>query len=77
MSIELKIKEIIAELLDVEIEDAAADAYLADDLGSDPYDLESLAVTLNEEFDIRLSEDDIDSWETVSDIIAAVQDKME
>ena len=77
MSTELKVKEIIAEVLDVEIEEVTDDAYLTDDLGADPYDLETIATMVNDEFDIEVAEDDIDAWETVSDVIALVQDKME
>ena len=77
MSIERKVKEHIAVILDVDIEDLTDDAYLTDDLGADPYDMESIMATLNEEFEIDLTDDDIDNWDTISDIIANVQEKME
>jgi acyl carrier protein len=77
MSTEIKVKEIVAEVLDVEIEEVSEDAYLTDDLGADPYDLETIAAMLNDEFDIEIGEDDIDAWETVADVIALVQEKMD
>ena len=77
MSLEIKVKEIIADVLDVDIEDLTDDTYLSDDLGADPYDLESILASVNDEFDTDISEDDIDGWETVSDVIAAVAEAME
>jgi acyl carrier protein len=77
MSTELKVREIISEVLDVEVEDVTYDTYLSDDLGADPYDLETILASLNDEFDTEISEDEIDSWETVSDVIAAVVEAME
>ena len=77
MSVEQKVREIIADTLSEDIEEVTDDACLTDDLGADPYDLEELASQMAEEFSIEVSEDDIESWETVSDIISMVQEKME
>ena len=41
------------------------------------YDFEDLAGVLMEEFAVEISEDDIESWETVSDVIAMVIEKLE
>lgn len=77
MSVEQKIKEHLVAILDVDLEELTDDAFLTDDLGADPYDMESILETLNEEFDIDLTEDDLDGLDTVSDLIATVVDKLD
>ena len=77
MSVEDKIREIIADSLSQDPEETTDDSYLSDDFGMDPYDLEDLAGVLMEEFSVEISEDDIESWETVSDVIAMVMEKLE
>ena len=77
MSVEYKIREIIADSLSQDLEEVTDDSFLSDDLDADPYDLEELASLLTEEFSIEITEDDIESWETVSDVIAMVTEKLE
>lgn len=69
MSIEDKVKKIIAEKLSVDLEEVIPDASFVDDLGADSLDLVELIMTMEEEFDIDISDDDAEKLETVKDAI--------
>jgi len=77
MNVDIRIREMLAEHLEVDDEEVVDSAFLADDFDADPYDLEQLAAILSEEFDIEVTEDDIESWETVGDVIQMVIDRLE
>lgn len=74
--ISYEIKEIIAETFDVDITSVENDSFLSDDLGADPALLEELANRIAEEFNIQITEDDIEGWETVSDVIETVLSRL-
>ena len=69
MSIEDKVKKIIAEKLSVDLEEVVMDASFVDDLGADSLDLVELIMTMEEEFDIDISDEDAEKLETVKDAI--------
>lgn len=49
------------------------DLSLADDLGLDSLDSMGVVVDLETEFDIEITDDQIESWRTVGDVIRTVQ----
>ncbi|MEE8480826.1 MAG: acyl carrier protein [Desulfobacterales bacterium] len=69
MSVEDKIKEIITEKLSVEMDEIVPEASFVDDLGADSLDLVELIMTMEEEFDIDISDDDAEKILTVKDAI--------
>ena len=69
MSTEDKIKEIIAEKLSVEMEEVIPTANFVDDLGADSLDLVELVMTMEEEFDVDISDEDAERLVTVQDAI--------
>ena len=73
MSIEDKIKKIIAEKLSVEMSEVVPDASFVDDLGADSLDLVELVMTMEEEFDVDISDEDAEQLVTVQDAIKYVQ----
>ncbi len=77
MAFEDQIKTIVAQVLKVSIDSVHEDAYLVDDLDTDPYGLDDLAVVLSEELDIEIEEEEVEVWYTVAEIIQTVFDKME
>jgi acyl carrier protein len=64
-------------LLTCSVEDLSDDAFLADDLGMTPDDLEELVTLLNDEFEITIPDVDAEDWETVADVVNYVLDKLE
>jgi len=69
MSVEDKVKKIIAEKLSVDLEEVAEEASFVDDLGADSLDLVELIMSMEEEFDIDISDEDAEKLVTVKDAI--------
>lgn len=69
MSIEDKVKKIIAEKLSVDLEEVVPEASFVDDLGADSLDLVELIMSMEEEFDVDISDEDAEKIATVQDAI--------
>jgi len=69
MPTEDKVKKIIAEKLSVELVEVIPEASFVDDLGADSLDLVELIMTMEEEFDIDISDEDAEKLESVKDAI--------
>ncbi len=69
MSIEDKVKKIIAEKLSVDLEEVVPEASFVDDLGADSLDLVELIMSMEEEFDIDISDEDAEKLVSVNDAI--------
>ncbi len=67
MSAEEKVKKIIAEKLSVDLIEVVPEASFVDDLGADSLDLVELIMTMEEEFDIDISDEDAEKMESVKD----------
>ncbi len=64
-----KIKEIIAEKLEVNLEQVTGEAKFIDDLGADSLDVVELIMTLEDEFDIEISDEQAEKLLTVRNAI--------
>jgi acyl carrier protein len=69
MSLEDKVKKVIAEKLSVDLEEVVPEASFVDDLGADSLDLVELIMSMEEEFDIEISDEDAEKLATVKDAI--------
>ncbi|MBT8373994.1 MAG: acyl carrier protein [Deltaproteobacteria bacterium] len=69
MSVEDKMKKIIAEKLSVSMEEIVPEASFVDDLGADSLDLVELIMSMEEEFDTDISDEDAEKILTVKDAI--------
>jgi acyl carrier protein len=69
MSVEDKVKKIIAEKLSVDLAEVVSEASFIDDLGADSLDLVELIMSMEEEFDIDISDEDAEKLVTVKDAI--------
>jgi acyl carrier protein len=72
MSVEAKVKKIIAEKLSVDPDEVVPNASLVDDLGADSLDLVELIMSMEEEFEIDISDEDAEQIVTVKDAIAYI-----
>ena len=75
MKIEDKVKKIIAEKLDVDISDVVPEASLIDDLGADSLAIVELIMTMEEEFDIEVPDEDAEKLATVKEAVAYIIEK--
>ncbi|MFH0727135.1 MAG: acyl carrier protein [Pseudomonadota bacterium] len=69
MSVAEKVKKIISEKLSVDIEEVVPEASFVDDLGADSLDLVELIMSMEEEFDIEISDEKAEQMITVKDAI--------
>lgn len=69
MSVEDKVKKIVAEKLGVEIEKVIPEASFVDDLGADSLDLVELIMSMEEEFETDISDEVAEKLVTVKDVI--------
>ena len=67
MSVEDKVKKIIAEKLSVDLNEVVPEASFVDDLGADSLDLVELIMSMEEEFDIEIDDEDAEKMLTVKD----------
>jgi acyl carrier protein len=69
MSVEEQVKKIIAEKLSVDLKEVVPEASFVDDLGADSLDLVELIMSMEEEFDTDISDEDAEQITTVKDAI--------
>ncbi len=65
--IQEKVKKIIAEKLSVDIAEVVPEAAFVDDLGADSLDLVELIMSMEEEFDVEISDEDSEKMVKVQD----------
>lgn len=70
-----KMKEIIAEQLSVEASEIEIETNFKDDLGADSLDLVELVMALEEEYNVEIPSDDLNSLETVGSVIEYLKTK--
>ncbi|MBQ2275309.1 MAG: acyl carrier protein [Lachnospiraceae bacterium] len=70
-----KMKEIIAEQLNVDESEVELTSSFKDDLGADSLDLFELVMALEEEYDVEIPSDDLANINTVEDVINYLKGK--
>ena len=75
MSVEAKVKEIIAQQLDVKIEEIKPESSFIEDLGADSLDTAELVMAFEEAFDIEIPDDDAEKIQRVQDATSYINGK--
>ena len=76
MDIFEKVKDLIADQLDVADKDGITEASsITDDLGADSLDVVDLVMALEDEFSVEIPEDEVENIKTVGDIVKYIEDK--
>ncbi|PID78079.1 MAG: acyl carrier protein [Deltaproteobacteria bacterium] len=73
MSLVDKLKSIIAEKLEVDIEKVVPEASFINDLGADSLKIVELMMTLEDEFDIEISDEEAEKLVTVEDAVGYLE----
>ncbi|WP_028511255.1 acyl carrier protein [Ruminococcus sp. NK3A76] len=68
-----KVKEIIVDQLDADENDVTQDASITDDLGADSLDVVDLVMSIEEEFDIEVPDEEVANMKTVGDIVKYIE----
>ena len=69
-----KIKEVVAEQLDCNLDEIKEDSKFVEDLGADSLDVVELVMALEEEFDIEIPDEDAEGILTVADALKYIED---
>ena len=68
-----KIKVILAEQFDVEEDSLKLDTDLQDDLGADSLDVVDLLMSIEDEFEIEIPDEEIEDIRTVGDLVNYIE----
>lgn len=68
-----KLKSIISDVLDVNIDEIFMDTTFVDDLGADSLDVFQIITGIEDEFDIEISNQDAETIVTVGDAVAQIK----
>lgn len=74
--IEARVKEIICEQLDVKPEDVGEAKTFTEDLGADSLDIVELVLALEEQFDVKIPDDEVDKIKSVGDAVAYIKSRV-
>lgn len=68
-----KIQKIIAEVLNVDMEEVTMEATFVDDLGADSLDVFQIVMGIEEEFDIEINHEDAEKILSVGDAVEQIE----
>ncbi len=69
-----KVRNIICDQLELDEDVVTLDAVLLEDLGADSIDLADLVMTLEDEFDMEISDEELENIRTVADIVKFIEE---
>lgn len=75
MALEQRIREIIGEQLGISEEEIQEDSSFGSDLGADSLDLYELVMSLEEEFDIEIPEEDAEKLDTFQRLVQYLESR--
>ncbi len=75
MTLEEKVIGVIMEQLDVTREECVMEASFVDDLGADSLDLVELIMEMEENFGVRIADQELQKIRTIGDVIAFLRNK--
>ena len=68
-----KLKEIIADVLNVDEDEITMDTTFVDDLGADSLDVFQIIMGIEEEFDIEIAQEEAEKIVSVGDAVEAIR----
>ena len=68
-----KVRDIIVDQLDADESAVTMDASIIDDLGADSLDVVDLVMSIEEEFDVEIPEEEVENIKTVGDIVKFIE----
>lgn len=71
-----KLKEILAEQLDVDADSITKDSLLIEDLGADSLDAIDIVMSVEDEFKIEVPDENIEKIETVGDMLNYIENNI-
>ncbi len=72
-----KIKKLLAEQLDADEDDMTMDTDIAKDLGADSLDVVELLMSIEDEFDIEIPDEEIENIKTIGELVEYIQSNID
>ena len=69
-----KITAILSSQFDIEESEITAETNIRDDLGADSLDLVDMLMSLEDEFDVEIPDDEIEKLATVGDVVTYIEE---
>lgn len=70
-----KLKGLVVDQLGVEEDEVTMEATMQDDLGADSLDLVDLVMSVEEEFGVKVADEDLENIKTVGDIVNYIEER--
>ena len=71
-----KIKQILAEQLDADADEMTMDTNIANDLKADRLDVVELLMSIEDEFDVEIPDEEIENIKTIGNLVDYIQDRI-
>ena len=69
-----RVRQIICDQLDLDYDEVSLTSKIIDELDADSLDIIDLGLSLQEEFEVEIPEDELENIQTVEDIVAYIED---
>ncbi len=69
-----KVKAILSEQFDVEEDTITPETNIADDLGADSLDVVDLLMSIEDEFEIEIPDEEVENIKTVGELVKYIED---
>ncbi len=71
-----KVRDIIADKLGLEPSDIKEESAFIDDLGADSLDVVDMVMAFEDEFGIKVEDEDLEKFSTVKDVVNYIESKL-
>ena len=71
-----KVREILCDQLDVPEEEVTLDSNIVEDFGADSLDIVDFIMSLEEEFDKEIPDEDVEKIKTVGDVVSCIENSL-
>ncbi|MBQ2387444.1 MAG: acyl carrier protein [Clostridia bacterium] len=69
-----KLKKILSEQLMIDEDEITPESNIVDDLGADSLDMVDLVMTIEDEFELDVEDEDVENIKTVGDIVHYIEE---
>ena len=70
-----RIRDLLADQLGISADSITAESTFTDDLGIDSLDMVDMVMTLEDEFDVTIPDDEMETLRTVGDLVNYVEEQ--
>ena len=71
-----KIKKILAEQLDADVDEMTLETRIGDDLGADSLDVVEMLMAIEDEFEVEIPDEDIEGLKTIGDVVEYINNNI-